>query len=124
VVTGLLVCAAPLTTLTGLPPGSVVATYGRHGQANHDLDPQAARRVTDAWDVTHADPAPPLTRHQVDLAWRRLQPAQAREPLARFVRALLEHQAARGAGLGDADAVLRLAGGGDPLSELVAVLRR
>ena len=123
-VTGLLVCTAPLTTLTGLAPGSVVATYGRDGQANHDLDPQASRQVTDTWEVTHADPAPPLTRHQVDLVWRRLQPTQVREPLTRFVRALLEHQVARGAGLGDADAVLRLAGGGDPLGDLVAALRR
>lgn len=122
-VTGLLVCAAPFSTLTRLLPGSVVATYGRAGETNHDLDPEAARQVAATWAVTHADPAPPLAGRDVDVAWSRLSPAQAREPLVRLVRALLEHQVARGAGLGDADAVLRLAGSRDPLSDLVAVLR-
>lgn len=123
-VTGLLVCAAPFTTLTALPRGSVVATYGRAGETNHDLDPDAAHAVTATWEVTHADPAQPLARHDLDAVWSRLPPVQARLPLVRFVHALLEHQVARGAGLGDADVVLRLAGSRDPLRDLVAVLRR
>ncbi len=122
-VSGLLVCAAPLTTLTWLAPGAVVATYVRPGETNHDLDPEAARQVTATWAVTCARPAQPLARADVDLAWAQLPQAPTRERLHRLVRALLEHQVARGSGLGDADAVLRLAGSRDPLRDLVALLR-
>jgi pyrimidine-specific ribonucleoside hydrolase len=123
-VTGTLVCAAPLTTLTWLPAGPVLATYSAPGEANEALDPEAARQVMASWTVTHATAADALTPRAVEDAWAGV-PAVARDsPLGRLVGALLRHQAARGAGLGDAAAVLCLGGGPDPLGDLVALLRR
>lgn len=121
---GTLVCAAPQTTLTWLRPGHVLVTYGREGEVNHDLDPDAARHVAGTWSVSHAAAPPAVARHDLDDAWSSLAPTERAQPLARLVRALLGHQADRGAGLGDADAVLRLAGSTDPLGDLVDALRR
>jgi len=121
---GTLVCVAPQTTLTWLRPGRVLVTYGREGEGNHDLDPDAARQVAGTWSVSHAAAPPALTRHDLDDAWNSLTPTDRAEPLARLVQALLRHQVDRGAGLGDADAVLRLAGSTDPLGDLVDALRR
>jgi hypothetical protein len=121
---GTLVCAAPQTTVAWLPPGRVVLTYGRRGQVNHDLDPQAARQVEATWSVVHAEPAPAVTRVDVENAWRGLPLPDRATPLARLVLPLLRHQADRGAGLGDADSVLRLAGSSDPLADLVDAVRR
>lgn len=121
---GALVCAAPQTTLTWLPPGSVLATYGREGEVNHALDRDAARQVARTWAVTYADPAPPLALDDIEHAWEGLSSHDRSAALPRLVRALLCHQAGRGAGLGDADAVMRLAGSADPLKDLVDALRR
>jgi hypothetical protein len=121
---GAVVCAAPQTTLTWLPPGSALVTYGREGQLNHALDPEAAREVARTWSVTCAAPAPPLALDEIEHVWEGLAPHDRCAALPRLVRALLCHQAGRGAGLGDADAVMRLAGSTDPLNDLVDALRR
>ena len=120
---GTLVCAAPQTTLAWLRPGHVLTTYGREGEVNYDMDPDAARQVAATWAVEHAAAPPPLTRDDVDRAYAGLPSHHRDAPLAHLVRALLRHQADRGAGLGDADAVLHLAGSNDPLSDLVDALR-
>jgi hypothetical protein len=112
-----LVCLGPLTTLLGWTPDKVVATYARAGQPNHELDPVAADRVRATWDVRDGS-VPPRTDAGV--------PADgivADTDLGRLVRGLLAHQAARGAGLGDADAVLRLAGETRPGEAFVALWR-
>ncbi len=107
----LLVCLGPLTTLLDWDPGEVVATYARPDEANHALDPAAAARVRDTWWVRDA---PGQTdADAVAQAIGRSAGPWAGTPatdLGRLVVALLAHQAARGTGLGDADAVLRLAG--------------
>jgi len=99
------VSLGPLTSLVGLLTGRIVASYSRPGETNHDLDPVAARtiaasgRTVDHVDAGHdgmsAEVAGPLSR--VD------------DPLCRLTGGLLAHQAGRGAGLGDATAVLRVA---------------
>lgn len=112
-----LVCLGPLTTLLGWAPDEVVATYARAGQPNHGLDPVAADRVRATWAVRDGS-VPPGTDASV--------PADgivADTDLGRLVRGLLAHQAARGAGLGDADAVLRLAGETRPGEAFVALWR-
>lgn len=120
----LLVCLGPLTTLLAWDPGEAVATYARPGEANHALDPAAAIRVRDTWQV-HDAPAPAdaaAVAHAVGRAagqWARLPSTD----LGRLVIALLAHQAARGTGLGDADAVLRLAGESRPVDTLAELLR-
>jgi hypothetical protein len=98
-------------------------TYGSPGEVNHDLDPGAARQIATTWSVQHAAPPRSLTRDEVDRVWDRLHESDRATPLARMTRVLLTHQCARGAGLGDAAAVLRLAGSADPLGDLVDVLR-
>ncbi|MGH8824181.1 MAG: nucleoside hydrolase [Jiangellaceae bacterium] len=99
------VSLGPLTSLVGLVTGRVVASYARTGEANHGLDPVAAGviassgRVVDHVDagdgVLAGDVAGPLSR--VD------------DRLCRLAGGLLAHQARRGAGLGDAAALLRVA---------------
>ena len=121
---GTLVCAAPQTTLAWLGPGRVVLTYGREGEVNYDMDPDAAREVAATWSVAHAEQAPAVSWDEVENAWEGLPPPDRATPLARLVLALLRHQADRGAGLGEADTGLRLAGSTDPLSDLVDANRR
>lgn len=114
---GRLVCCAPLTTLLGLAPTDVLATYARPGEANDAMDPVAARTVRAQWHVTHAPLPEPLTTPTVRTAER-----LPSNDLAGVVRGLLAHQQRRGAGLGDADAVLRLAGSEDPVEDLLALV--
>jgi hypothetical protein len=121
---GRLVCAGPATTLTWLEPGAAVTTYGCAGEVNHDLDPDAAGTVASTWSLEHPSPPRPLTEDEVESAWGQLSARDRAAPLARMVRTLLRHQVERGAGLGDADAVLGLAGSTDPLGDLVDLLRR
>jgi hypothetical protein len=109
-----LVCLGPLTTLMEWPPGQVLATYARPGEANHELDPDAAQRVRAAWQLRDGSV---LTDAVPAVDWR------PRTGLGRLVAALLDHQAARGAGLGDADTVLRLAGESRPAQALIDVVR-
>jgi len=106
----LLVCLAPMTSLLHLDvpdePCDVVATYARPDEANHVMDPAAADQVRSGWHVIDAaceDPLLPPT------ALARTTPVEA------LAVALLEHQRRRGAGLGDADVLLRLAGETNPV---------
>lgn len=101
-----LVCLAPLTTLLALPPAEVVAAYGRPGEANHGMDPQAAALVRERW-VVHDEVGSQAVRSPAGDG--------VASPVAALVSRLLAHQSARGAGLGDAEVVLRLAGAGDDL---------
>jgi len=120
----LLVCLGPLTTLLGWDPGEVAATYARPDEANYALDPAAAARVRGTWHV-HDAPAPEDAA-AVAQAIDRAADRRARLPatdLGRLVVSLLAHQAARGTGLGDADAVLRLAGESRPVDTLAEILR-
>ncbi|MGB9375877.1 MAG: nucleoside hydrolase [Jiangellales bacterium] len=110
----LLVCLGPLTTLLGWTPAAVVATYARPGQANHALDPVAAERVRATWQVRDVRAGPDAVR---------LPGGRPRTDLGRFVAALLDHRATRGVGLGDADAVLRLAGETRPADTMAEQLR-
>lgn len=99
------VSLGPLTTLVGLPTGRVAASFARPGQTNHRLDPVAARVVAASGRVVahldagngflSGDVAGPLSR--------------GNDRLCRLAEGLLAHQARRGAGLGDAAALLRLA---------------
>ena len=106
----MVMCLAPLTSLLQLDPlleqGQVVATYARPGEANHAMDPMAADVVRRTWPVTdaavHSLPLTPLGHER-------------RTPTVDLASRLLEHQRRRGAGLGDAEAVLRLAGETDPV---------
>lgn len=95
-----LVCLAPMTTLLGLTSGEVVATYAKPGQANDEMDPQAARIVRSTWAVTDVTPG------SVAPGWR---PAEGSSRTVALVEALLSHQRTRGAGLGDAEALLAVA---------------
>ncbi len=90
----LVVSLAPLTPLVGVPAGRIVASYARPGQANYQLDPEAAAQIR----VEHCD----VTEHPM-----RFAPAET--PVGRFVTGLLRHQARRGTGIGDAAVLLRLA---------------
>lgn len=98
----LLVSLGPLTPLLGLPPRRVLAVAARPGEANHTMDPHAAQRVR-AWPHLSDDPGPFVVPVPVDV--ERLP----RRGCAGLVRHLLLHQQRRGAGLGDAGALLRLA---------------
>lgn len=89
-----IVCLGPATSLVGLPLGRVVASYARPGQANYEMDPLAARSV----EVENAD----VPEHPISV-----DPAEG--PLGELVAGLLTHQVRRGAGLGDAAVMLRLA---------------
>lgn len=114
-----LVCLAPMTTLLALPPGEVVATYARPVQANHAMDPQAAQAVRSAWQVHDVVPAatgpPPAPAEGAGLEVAGLPGLDAAvrgemaPGVAGLVRALLAHQRQRGAGLGDAEAMLVMA---------------
>jgi hypothetical protein len=95
------VSLGPLTSVVGLPPRRVVASYARPGAANHDMDPAAAALVA----VEHAD----VVHHPLELpAGPAVTPERSTE-VARLVDGLLAHQAGRGAGLGDAAVMLLLA---------------
>lgn len=104
-----LVCLAPMTPLLEMPATQVVASYARPGQANYELDPAAARLVRASWHVRDDVGRAALTE------WPR---GLASSPLAALVDGLVRHQLRRGAGLGDAEVVLRLAGVSDPVSQL------
>jgi hypothetical protein len=110
-----LVCLAPLTTLLDLAPGEVVATYARPGEANDGMDPIAARTVRTAWTVTHVRPRASLA------AWPEMGHQGG---VGGLVDRLVQHQRRRGAGLGDAEAVLRLAGTADPVDDLRRLVAR
>lgn len=110
----LLVCLGPLTTLLDWTPADVVATYARSGQANDALDPVAAHRVRATWQVRDEQAGADAVRRP---------DSQPRTDLGLFVSALLDHQAARGVGLGDADTVLRLAGETRPADTVIELLR-
>ena len=88
------VSLGPLTSLVGLPVGRVVASYARPGEANHEMDPPAARSVA----AEKAD----VPDHPVSIT-----PGEG--PLGELVADLLRHQARRAAGLGDAAVMLGLA---------------
>jgi hypothetical protein len=108
-----LVCLAPMTTLLDLAPREVVATYARPGEANHAMDPVAAQTVRTTWGVHDIRPRSSLT------AW----PERGRcVGVAGLVDRLVRHQRRRGVGLGDAEALLVLAGAVDPVEELGRLL--
>lgn len=88
------VCLGPLTSLVGLPVGRVVASYARPGEANHEMDPPAARSVA----AEYAD----VPDHPVSIT-------TGEGPLGELVTSLLRHQARRATGLGDAAVMLGLA---------------
>lgn len=111
----LLVCLAPLTTLLDAAPRAVLATYARPGEANHAMDTAAADTIRATWLVRDADTSSDLS------GWApRAGPGS---PVAGLVDDLVRHQQERGAGLGDAAAVLHLAGAADPARELAALVR-
>ena len=114
-----LVCLAPMTTLLTMVPGSVVATFARPGQANHAMDPAAADAVRSDWSVRDAQPGDLPLADRPAAAW----PIGGRHDRAvDLVRRLVAHQRRRGAGLGDAEALLGLVGARDPLADLVRLL--
>lgn len=90
----LIVSLGPLTSLVGLTSRRVVASYAKPGEANYEMDPPAAKRVS---------------VEAVDVAEHRISPIHGHTQVAHFVNALLEHRAGRGAGLGDAAAMLLVA---------------
>lgn len=95
------VSLGPLTALNALGAVRVVASYARPGEANHAMDPAAAAQVA----VEHMDVPPhPMPGIRTVEALGR-----SAGPVARLAAGLLRHQATRGAGLGDAAVVLRLA---------------
>ncbi len=95
------VSLGPLTAVVGLDAARVVASFARPGQANHAMDPAAAARVT----VEYAD----VTAHPMPDAATVAEAARSASPAVRLAAGLLAHQIARGAGLGDAAVMLRLA---------------
>lgn len=108
------VCLAPLTTLLEVAPRPAFAACARPGEANAAMDSDASVAVRARWPVVDDDPTPTCGIPEL--------PDPTGTPLARLVLALLRHQAERGAGLGDAGAVLRLAGSlaeGEDLGRLV-----
>ena len=111
----MLVCLAPMTTLLDVDPGTVVATYARPGQANHAMDTAAADGVRARWLVRDADTSADLSSWVFD--------AGQGSAVTRLVDHLVHHQRKRGAGLGDAAAVLRLASGTDPVRQLAELVR-
>ncbi len=125
------VCLAPLTSVVGLPAGPVAASYARPGEANHDMDPDAAALLRAAGTVRDLPAEAALPALPAEAALPAL-PDLAAVPggsatsggLRGLVRTLLWHQRRRGAGLGDAAAVLRLAGSADPGQDLVRLLRQ
>lgn len=115
-----LVCLAPMTTLLDMAPRCVVATYARPRQANHAMDPVAGDKVRSAWSVRDVEPGFGLGRHDPPGAvWPK---GGQRGAVVDLVRRLVDHQRQRGAGLGDAEALLRLVGSRDPLVDLVGLL--
>ena len=116
-----LVCLAPMTTLLAMAPRSVVATYARPGQANHAMDPMAGDAVRSAWSVCDLEPGDMPRADSFGAAW---PPGGERTRVIDLVRRLVAHQRQRGAGLGDAEALLGLVGSRDPLADLVSLLER
>ncbi len=88
------VSLGPLTPLVGVPAARIVAAYARPGQANYEMDPNAAAQVA----VEPVD----VPDHPVPIA-------PGATPLGDLVAGLLRHQVRRGAGLGDAAVMLALA---------------
>lgn len=98
------VSLGPLTALLAVDPRPAVAACAQPGGANEAMDPDAARAVRARWPVVDDDPTA-FAACRVPVL-----PTRARTAPARLALTLLRHQADRGAGLGDAGAVLRLAG--------------
>jgi inosine-uridine nucleoside N-ribohydrolase len=103
------VSLGPLTSLVGMPPRRIVASYARPGEANYEMDPAAAEQVfADHVALEHAGVG--QVAEQVNLTRRpSAVPATASGDLPRLVDGLLTHQARRGAWLGDAAVMLWLA---------------
>lgn len=110
-----LMCLAPMTSLLDLPPAAVQASFARPGEANDEMDPSAAARVRQEWQVCHGP-----SGRGLDLTPLLTGAARPVTPGGALVRALLRHQQRRGAGLGDAATVLAWAGE----SDAVAAMRR
>lgn len=111
-----LVCLAPMTSLLPLSPREVVATYARPGEPNHAMDPAAANQVRSCWRVHDVTPQASLS------AWPGAGAGARTTDVSWLVDSLVGHQRRRGAGLGDAEALLILAGSRDPVTELVGLL--
>jgi inosine-uridine nucleoside N-ribohydrolase len=104
-----------LTSLVGMPPRRIVASYARPGEPNYEMDPAAAEQVfAEHVALEHVDveqvAAEYAAAEQVNVA-RRPPAVRARASgeLPRLVDGVLTHQSRRGAWLGDAAAMLLLA---------------
>lgn len=106
------VSLGPLTTLAAVAADRIVASYARPGEANHAMDPAAAAGV--GYQPVDVPP-----HRLADVMDRPVEPA--RTPVGRLVDALLAHQLARDAGLGDAAVMLALA---EPESDPAGWARR
>jgi inosine-uridine nucleoside N-ribohydrolase len=110
-----LVCLAPMTTLLDMRGGEVVATFAKPGEANHAMDPQAAKTIRSGWLVHDVAPTASLC------GW---QPVVGADRIAGLVDALVAHQRRRGAVLGDAEALFALLSSRDPVGDLAGLLGR
>jgi pyrimidine-specific ribonucleoside hydrolase len=116
-----LVSLGPLTVvaqaLAGLEPSRrpahVVASCAARGEANHDLDPEAADALVRAGVPVVNDGGPGFRLPVPDQAQARAMTGSA-DRVAALAGRLLAHQARRGAGIGDAGVLLRLAQPGIP----------
>jgi hypothetical protein len=115
---GVVVSLGPLTPVRDLTRNPVLAVAAWPGAANAAMDPAAAADVRARARVIDDDPwefAAPLPPGYLDAV-------PAGEGVRELARHLLAHQQRRGAGLGDAGAVLRLAGSTSPAADLRGLL--
>jgi pyrimidine-specific ribonucleoside hydrolase len=124
-----LVSLGPLTvfaealTRTDSPrlPGEIVAACAAAGEANHDMDREAAEVLARAGVPVVNDGGPGFHLPAPDQAQARAMAGSA-DLVAALAGRLLAHQAGRGAGIGDAGVLLRLAEPGIPPEGAVARL--
>jgi pyrimidine-specific ribonucleoside hydrolase len=124
-----LVSLGPLTVVTESlalneaprGPVEVVASCSAPGEANHAMDPEAADVLTRSGLPVVNDGGPGFHRPVPDQAQARTLTGSA-DRVAALAGRLLAHQAGRGAGIGDAGVVLRLAEPGIPPEAAVARL--
>jgi pyrimidine-specific ribonucleoside hydrolase len=124
-----LVSLGPLTVvaqaLAGLEPSRllahVVASCAAPGEANNAMDPKAAEVLARAGVPVTNDGGPGFHLPAPDRAQARAMTGSA-DQVAALAGRLLAHQARRGAGIGDAGVLLRLAEPGIPPEAAIARL--
>ena len=89
-------------------PVQVVASCAAPGEANHDMDPEAAEMLARAGVPVTNDGGPGFNLPAPESAQARALTRSA-DRVASLAGRLLTHQARRGAGIGDAGVLLRLA---------------